>query len=539
MLDGASPRHHHFLQNAFLIILSILFLPLSTIILLSSYFIRPIFNQNATRRQRIRQTPIFLPKTVLVTGVGMSKGLALARTFYEAGHDVIGADFEPYGVPVSGRFSRALLKFYSLPIPNKKDGAAYYIHELLRITRREKIDLWVSCSGVASAIEDAQAKEVLERRSDCIAIQFDVATTSTLHEKHTFIQRTRELRLPVPETHNVTSRAAVHKVLHSPTAAKKKYIMKSVDVDDASRGNMTLLPRRNVSETYKHVSKIPITASNPWVLQQYIPGREYCTHALVVRNVVKIFVACPSRELLMHYEALPPTAPLSRAMLRFTQTFAARSPPGFTGHLSFDFLVDEGDAAVSEKGLELILLPIECNPRAHTAVALFRRTSSTDVVAAYLSALHPGKDAETEVDTDMNGSSIQDTHPHRRSLSFTNCPDNDTNEEDIIFPSNPPKIYWIGHDIVTLIFQPLLSFIPFHPFSPQPPISISTSLLTFLHHLFFWSDGAFALDDPLPAWWLYHVYWPGQFAASIWKQWNGEGGKWSRVNVSTGKVFGC
>lgn len=534
MLDGASPWHHHILQNAFLIVLSVLFLPLSTSILLFSYLIRPFFNPNATSRHRIRQSPTFLPKTVLVTGVGMSKGLALARTFYEAGHDVIGADFEPYGVPVSGRFSRALLKFYSLPTRNKTDGAAYYIHELLRITRREKVDLWVSCSGVASAIEDAQAKEVLERRSDCIAIQFDVATTSTLHEKHSFIQRTRELRLPVPETHNVTSRAAVHKVLQSPAAAKKKYIMKSVDTDDANRGNMTLLPRRNVSETYKHVSKIPITVSQPWVLQQYIPGREYCTHALVVRNVIKIFVACPSRELLMHYEALPPTAPLSRAMLRFTQTFAARSPPGFTGHLSFDFLVDEDDAAVSEKGLELVLRPIECNPRAHTAVVLFRRTLSADIAASYLSALRPHPDTET--DTNMNGGA-QDPHSHRHSSSLTNRSEDDqnSNEKNIVFPHNPPKIYWIGHDIVTLISQ----LLPFHPFTSQPPVPLTTSLLTFLQHLLCWSDGAFALDDPLPAWWLYHVYWPGRFAACILHGWRGRGGKWSRVNVSTGKVFGC
>lgn len=555
MLDGASPWHHHFLQNVFLIFLSILFSPLSTLILLSSYLARPFVNQNAARRQQIRQSPTFLPKTILVTGIGMSKGLVLARTFYEAGHDVIGADFEYYGIPVIGRFSRVLLKFYALPAPNEKDGSAFYIHELLRITRREKVDLWVSCSGVASAIEDAQAKEVLERRSDCIAIQFDVATTSTLHEKHTFIQRTRKLGLPVPETHNVTSRAAVHKVLHSPAAAKKKYIMKSVDTDDANRGNMTLLPRRNVSETYSHVSKIPISSSKPWVLQQYIPGREYCTHALVVHNAVKIFVACPSSELLMHYEALPPTAPLSRAMLRFTQVFAARSPPGFTGHLSFDFLIDEDDAAVSEKGLELVLRPIECNPRAHTAVVLFRRTPSADIAAAYLSALRPPRDTNTDTETDkpttgMNGRAPDTTHPQQsRSSSPNNQSTSSTfstphDDNPPIHPLNPPKTYWLGHDLITLLIHPFLSLLPLHPFSPAEQPSIPASLITFATHLLTWSDGTFALDDPLPAWWLYHGYWPARFAASVGLGWRGGGGgggagKWSRVNVSTNKVFGC
>lgn len=43
----------------------------------------------------------------------------------------------------------------------------------------------------------------------------------------------------------------------------------------------------------------------------------------------------------MHYEALPPESALSRAMLQFTRVFAAKSGDDFTGHLSFDFLMDE------------------------------------------------------------------------------------------------------------------------------------------------------------------------------------------------------
>ena len=42
----------------------------------------------------------------------MAKGLRIARAFYQAGHRVIGADFEPYSIPVSGRVSKALANFY-------------------------------------------------------------------------------------------------------------------------------------------------------------------------------------------------------------------------------------------------------------------------------------------------------------------------------------------------------------------------------------------------------------------------------------------
>lgn len=511
MFDGISSWRFQ-LKIIALILLSLLFLPLSTPALLFSYA-RPFSSANAARR-RIRSRHSFRPKTVLITGIGTTKGLFLARSFYEAGHDVIGADFEPHGVPVCGRFSRSLRKFYSLTQPNTKDGSTYYLHHLLRIVQREKVDLWVSCSGAASA--DAQGKEIIERRSDCVAVQFDVATTNTLDEKRTFIQRTRELDLPVLETHEVASRTAVHKILHSPAASKKKYIMKSVGADDGSRVGKTLLPRRTTSETYNHISAIPISSTSPWILQEYIRGQEYCTHALVINNVIKAFVACPSAEHLRNYEALPPRSALSLVMRRFTQEFARRSPPGMTGHLSFDFMVQE---VISEKGLELALRALACNPYAHTAMVLFS-SRSQELAGVYLSALA----------TNMNGNHAGKSHLLNHDDPFEAEAETETEIPDrsIITPLvHQPRYYWIGHDIATLFFVPLL----------QHPFSLSTyfhKIITLLQHLFFWTDAVFVSWDPLPWWWLYHVYWPGIFLVSLWS-----GRKWSQVDVSTGEVIYC
>ena len=425
----------------------------------------------------------------------MTKGLVLARHFYQAGHNVVGADFEPQGVPVNGRFSKALRKFYSLSKPNEKDGSVYYVQDLLNVIQKERCDLWVSCSGVASAVEDGQAKEVIERRSKCKAIQYDKETTATLHEKNSFIQYTLSLGLPAPETHDVTSRSAVHKVLHA--TKTKQYVMKSVGVDDAVRGNMTLLPRRTLSDTYNHVSKIPISDHKPWVLQQYIRGEEYCTHALIVRGQLKSFVACPSSELLMHYEALPATSSLSIAMLKFTSEFAARSGKHMTGHLSFDFLVQE---KATEKGIEKTLYPIECNPRAHTAVVLFNGKSE-ECANAYLTALS----------TEMNGAA---------------------NEQmtEVVTPFKPLQYYWIGHDLVALVILPLLQVVMLNASLTE----WVRGCIVFVQHVLYWKDGTFERWDPLPWWWLYHVYWPGQFLSCIVQR-----GKWSRINVSTAKMFVC
>lgn len=518
MLNSNSPRHLHFAQNLGLILTSLLFLPLTTTLLILSYASSISLSNEPSTRRRIRSSPTFRTRTVLVTGVGMTKGLSLARTFHLAGHDVIGADFQPYNILPCGRFSRSLRKFYALPKPTPgADGATFYINALLRLVQRENVDLWVSCSGVASAVEDGQAAEMLSRRSDCTSIQFDVHTTQTLHEKDTFIAQTRSLGLPVPETHNVTTRAAVHRVLHESPRTKKRYIMKSVGTDDTTRGDMTVLPRRTLSETYTHLSAIPISDSKPWVLQQYIPGgREYCTHALIINNTVRAFVACPSLELLMHYEALPADSPLSKAMLRFTQEFASRYPGRLTGHLSFDFLIEE---RVSEKGAEMGLVPIECNPRAHTAVALFRGREK-EMAEIYLGA------CDGPVPS-MNGN----TEPSHQQLPPP--------PPDPLTPlPHPPKFHWTGHDIFTLLLLPLLSIISIlllrTPKTAHPLQDLETNIYKFLEYMLVWKDGTYELWDPLPFWCLYHIYWPGQFLASAL-----QGRRWSRVNVSTCKMFEC
>lgn len=512
-----------------LVLLSVLFLPLSTPLLVLLYAICA-FSSADTSRRRIRRRFAFQPKTVLITGIGTAKGLFLARSFYEAGHDVIGADFEPYGVPASGRFSRSVRKFYSLAQPSAEDDFTYYLPDLLGITQREKVDLWINCSGQSSAVEDAQAKEIIERGSDCVVIQFSVAITSTLHKKLDFIQRARELGLPVPETHEVMSRTAVHKILHSPAASKKKYVMKRFRDDNAFQPDKTLLPRRTTSETYNHVSIIPISSSSPWVLQEYIRGQKYCTHALIINNVVKAFVACSSTENLMHYEALPHSA-LSLAMRRFTQEFARRSPSGITGHLSFEFMVQE---TVSEKGLELTLRALACYPRAHTAVMLLSNHSQA-LAEAYLSALRPwhsnmnGSHVEKpglleNDDESINSPTIQ-AEPEIGIETETEIPNSGITITPLAHP-HPPKYYWISHDIITLLFLPFFQ----RPFST----SISTyahNVMILLQHLLFWNEAVFATWDPLPWWWFYHVYWPGVLLVSM-----RTGRNWTWVDVGMGDV---
>lgn len=514
MLDSSSSSIAHASQNVALILLSFAFLPIDTFLLIFSYGFHVLVPSRAEANRRLvrsTNTPSFRPRTVLVTGVGMTKGLCLARLFYAAGHTVIGADFEPLLLPLAcGRTSKALKVFYKLAkAGGTRDGSARYTQSILEIIKKEQVDIWISCSGVASAVDDGMAKEMVQLVTDCKAVQYDVPTTKRLHEKHSFIDYTSSLGLTVPETLTVTSKAATLQMLRDAQDTGRKYILKYIGTDDAVRGDMTLLPLSSPAATKVHISRFEISEERPWILQQYIQGPEYCTHSLVVKGDVKAFVACPSAELLMHYEALPPDSTLSRNMLRFTQEFAAASGSSFTGHLSFDFLVDqaEADSAARNNKRGITLYPIECNPRAHTAVALFRDTP--DMVDGYLSLLE-------EKPAGLTGKE------HGLNVTPPLAP---------VIPEEPRKFYWVGHDLVELVLLPLLAL-----FSQSGPTfsEIFENCATFAEHCIWWQDGTYELWDPLPAWWLYHVYWPSQFFLALVT-----GFKWSRVNVSTTKMFGC
>ena len=565
MLTATSSVTQHRLQNLLLILLSVFTLPIDTIVLLASLVRRlisshgittqPSATSEATARARSQ-------KRVLITGVGMTKGLSIARLFHQAGHIVIGADFSPLAC---GRVSNCIQRFYTLTRPNQADKGADYVDGLISIITQQRIDLWISCSGVASAVEDGLAKEAVERATPCKCIQFDVPTTQTLHEKDTFIRRVEETGLNVPKTISVTSYDDAEQSLRS-SDPDMRYIMKTVGMNDTERGNMTVLSSAKLEESLSYLRTLRISKDSPWIMQQFISGGEYCTHAVAVNGKVKAFVSCPSAELLMHYEALPSQSALNRAMLDFTERFAAKYGKGFTGHLSFDFMVEEADVEARD-WQDIKLYPIECNPRAHTAVALFRNTPET--VDAYLSVLEddPTVDsANQSIAPASNGKSI----PNGAPISTPRTPASATPPGPTfpIYPRDPPKTYWLPHDLVSFVviplyrysLQPLLSSLRLslsqhqHPRPNSSPAhssptathltTIQSDLSTFLDHILHWEDGTYDPSDPLPYWWLSHVYWPAQFAWCLAASFGVVGTdrtrwRWSRINVSTCKMFEC
>ncbi|KAF5018009.1 hypothetical protein F66182_10035 [Fusarium sp. NRRL 66182] len=497
-----SSRAIQFLKNLSLLLLSVIFLPINAIFALGAY-LWDRSTSDATRRLQNDQDSLDKP-TILVTGVNMAKGLSLARMFHRRGHRVIGADCHSLS---PGRVSRAIDAYYRLPTPHDPSKTSMndpYLNRLVEIIRHEDVDLWVSVSDVNAAIEDAAVKEIIEARTSAKAIQFGVEDIRRLHDKDAFIEHTKSLCLAVPLTEAVEDREDVINFLTRNGGLELKpgarqYLVKPVGVDDVARFTMPLLPLASEDATLERIDSIPLqSAKCSFIIQEFITGPEFCTHALVIRGRVCAFVACRSADVLMHYSALPADSPLSKAMLEFTLRQAEEGGDSFTGHVSFDFLIhkEDQDAAQSGADKQVTIYPIECNPRVHTATILFNNTP--EIVDEYLSVLS--------------------TSAPRRSLSTPP-----------LSPTNPQQYYWVGQDLVELVLYPFYQTL----FQGTMGASdIRRSIRKFAQHLIYWKDGTFQAWDPMPWLWMMHVNWPVQF---LWYM--STGNTWIKVNVSTGKAF--
>lgn len=296
------------------------------------------------------------PKTILVSGGKMTKALQLARSFHRAGHRVVLVESRKYSL-TGHRFSRDVDRFYSISKPDAKD----YSNALLEIVQKENVDVYVPVCSPVSSYYDALAKKVLS--SYCEVMHVDVDQVQQLDNKSEFSTIATSLNLSVPDSHCITNPQQV--VDFDFSKRPQKYIIKSIPYDSVRRLDLTQLPCDSPSETKAFVHSLPISEQNPWIMQAFIPGQEYCTHSTVRDGELRMHCCCKSSAFQINYENV--NHPKIEAWVK---KFVGDLK--LTGQLSFDFM-EAADGSI---------YAIECNPRTHSAITMFY--NHPDVANAYL-----------------------------------------------------------------------------------------------------------------------------------------------------------
>ncbi|NER00777.1 MAG: ATP-grasp enzyme, partial [Cyanothece sp. SIO2G6] len=235
----------------------------------------------------LTQSPQRLPdsrQTVLITGGKMTKALQLARSFAEAGHRVILVETHKYWL--SGhRFSKAVDRFCTVPDPAKQPEA--YTQALQNIVETEKVDTFIPVSSPVASYYDAIAGQKLPNH--CQVLHFTPDVTQTLDNKYTLCEQARTLGLSAPKAYLMTDPQQL--LTFDFEADGSQYIIKSIRYDSVSRLDMTKLPCPNL-KTY--VQALPISKDNPWIMQEFIRGQEYCTHSTVRDGQIRMHCCAES-----------------------------------------------------------------------------------------------------------------------------------------------------------------------------------------------------------------------------------------------------
>ncbi|MEC4813980.1 MAG: ATP-grasp domain-containing protein [Scytonema sp. PMC 1069.18] len=298
-------------------------------------------------------------KNILINGAKMTKALQLARSFHAAGHRVILIETHKYWLS-GNRFSNAISRFYTTPTPQYDLEA--YIQALIDIVKKENIDVYVPVASVAENYYDSLAKPALSEH--CEVFHFDADITQMLDDKFAFSEKARAFGLSVPKSFKITNPEQVLNFDFS--GETHKYILKSIPYDSVRRLALTKLPCDTPEETAALVKNLPISPEKPWIMQEFIRGKEFCTHSTVKNGELQLHCCSESSAFQVNYENVE-NLKIQEWVRHFVKEL------GITGQISFDFIEAEDGTVYA----------IECNPRTHSAITMFY--NHPQVADAYLS----------------------------------------------------------------------------------------------------------------------------------------------------------
>ena len=298
------------------------------------------------------------PKTILISGGKATKALQLARSFHASGHRVVLAESEMHWF-TGHRFSNSVSRFYTLPEADLNPEG--YIEAFKDIVKKENVDIYVPVCTPSTSYYDSLVKSSL---SGCEVFHFDVDVTQMLDDKFAFTETARNIGLSMPKAYKITNAEQV--INFDFSQETRKYILKSIPYDAIRRLDLTKLPCETPEATAAFVKSLPISPEQPWIMQEFIPGKEYCTHSTVRNGEVKLHCCSDSSAFQINYEQVE-----HPQILEWVKQFV--STLGITGQISFDFIqAEDGE-----------IYAIECNPRTHTAIMMFY--NHPGVADAYLS----------------------------------------------------------------------------------------------------------------------------------------------------------
>jgi predicted ATP-grasp superfamily ATP-dependent carboligase len=296
------------------------------------------------------------PKRIIVTGGRSPAALELSRLLHAGGHTVLAAESWRRHLC---RASNSVSASFELPPP--RTNPAGYAEALRSVIVACKADLVIpTCEEIYTI---ARYREMLSEYCDIFSEPLPVL--AQLHHKGIFIQLAEAFGLNVPRTRMAESREELVALAEDRGLFPDGVVMKPVYSRFASK--VLVFPQRALNLTKAVKSIDSISATYPWVVQSYLPGRQLCTYSIAHHGVLTAHTAywtkyTAGKGASVHFEHV-----LEKESLHFVEALVQGL--SFTGQIAFDFKEDR----------EGRLLPLECNPRSTSGIHLLADTPGIDL----------------------------------------------------------------------------------------------------------------------------------------------------------------
>lgn len=263
---------------------------------------------------------------VLVTGTRAPASMDLMRSLIQAGFQVYSADSMTFPL---GRFVKGIEQHFTLPKPNRNTQA--FINGLKALIIEHSINLVIpTCEEIFFV---SQGYEDLSQHTRIFCEPFQKLLQ--LHNKFAFNQLVHEYGLDAPKSWLLNTHDN-----KSDLPLEKDLVLKPL----FSRfgAHVLLKPPAQVIQD--------LSLKVPYVAQEFIEGKEYCSYAIAVAGKVVIqscyhpkYTSGPAAGIYFEPASI-------KAITQFVSVFCEKYH--FSGQIAFDFIVKEKRAYV-----------LECNPR--------------------------------------------------------------------------------------------------------------------------------------------------------------------------------
>lgn len=278
-----------------------------------------------------------MQKNILLTAGRSPLTLDLARQLHEAGHRVFIAETMKLHVC---RFSNSVCKSFIIPSP--RFYSEDFVEALIKIVNEEKIDLIIPI--YEEIIYLSKALHRFPKTCQIFCPPFEML--NTLHNKWLFYSKLRELGIETPTTHLIKSNEDLKKVDFSTSYALKACY---------SRASLSL---KKIS-SHHALPEIIFEPKNPWVVQEWLEGKKYCTYSICQSGKLMAHATYPVRYAIDGNSCITFQAIEHPGIFEWIQKFV--SLLNYSGQIAFDFI-----ELPNKK-----LFALECNPRATSGVHLF------------------------------------------------------------------------------------------------------------------------------------------------------------------------